>query len=225
MMETYYMALGRLTNSFVCGGVPVVEHQNKQHELSIPDFIIWTSLNWNIYNYDELKKAFESRCKESEFKPDFEFDYYLQSLELRGLLKSGKGCTAITALYSLMLDLYIRPINCNLLGRTIVFIGLILRGIPFKTAKLAFGKNEFKSDEEKNVWDITNKTYLSVSEAICCMKNNITEINEDNLIEKIYGEKYDYKTIGAYAQMQDEEYSVLTAIINLYLRKMLIFEM
>lgn len=225
MMVTYYMALGRLTNSFMCGGVSVVEHQNKQHELSIPDFIIWTSLNWNIYNYEELKKVFEIRCKEREFKPDFEFDYYLQSLELRGLIKSGKGCTAITALYSLMLDLYIRPINCNFLGRIIVFIGVLLKGKPFKKAKLAFEKNKFKSDEEKSVWDITNKTYLSVSEAICCIKNNITEINGDNIIEKVYGEKYDSKTIGAYAQMQDEKYSVLTAIVNLYLRKMLIFEM
>jgi len=225
MMVTYYMALGRLTNSFMNGGIHIVEHQNKQYELSIPDFIIWTSLNWNIYNYEELKNVFKSRCEEKEFKPDFEFDYYLQSLELRGLIKTGKGCTAITALYSLMLDLYIRPINCNLFGRIIVFIGVLLKGKPFEKAKLAFEKNRFNSDEERIVWDITNKTYLSVSETICCIKNNITEIDEDSLIEKVYGEKYDYKTIGPYAQMQDERYSVLTAIVNLYLRKMLVFEM
>jgi len=224
-MVTYYMALGRLTNSFVAEGVPVIIHQNEKHELSVPDFIIWTSLSWNIYSYEDLKKVFEQRCKERKFIPDFEFDYYLQSLEYRNLIKSGKGCTAITALYSLMLDLYIRPIKCSFLGKVVVFIGLLLNQIPIKTAKSVFDKNIFDSDEERSVWAITNKTYLSVSEAICCVKKNIKEIDEDCLIEKVYGEKYDYKTIGAYAQMQDDKYSVINAIVNLYLRKMIIFEM
>ena len=83
-MVTYYMALGRLTSSFAKGRVPEVKHQDKIYELSIPDFIIWTSLCWNIYNYDELKKVFDERCKENKFLPNFNFDYYLQSLELRG---------------------------------------------------------------------------------------------------------------------------------------------
>jgi len=224
-MVTYYMALGRLANPLAKGKVPVAIHQDKKCELSIPDFIIWTSLCWNIYNYDELKRVFEVKCNENKFVSDFSFDYYLQSLEFRGLIKSGKGCTAIAALYSLMLDLHIRPISNNLVVRTIVFIRLLLNGKSFTEAKKAFDKRMLDGDEICNVWNLTNKIDLSVAETILCVKNNIKDIDEDSLIEKVYGEKYDYKTLGAYAQMQDDKYFILNTIIDLYLGKMVIFEM
>ena len=223
-MVTYYMALGRLTSSFAKGRVPEVKHQNKTYELSIPDFIIWTSLCWNIYNYDELKKVFDAKCKENKFLPDFNFDYYLQSLELRGLIKSGKGCTSIAALYSLMLDLHIRPISNSIVVRTIVFIKLLLNGETFTEAKKAFDKSIFDRDDVCRIWDITSQTDLSVAEVICCVKNNIKDITEDNIIEKVYGEKYDYKTLGAYAQMQDDKYTIINSIVDLYLGKMILFE-
>ena len=223
-MVTYYMSLGRLTSSFARGRVPEVIHQDKKYELSIPDFIIWTSLCWNIYNYDELKKVFEIKCKENKFTPDFNFDYYLQSLELRGLIRSGKGCTAIAALYSLMLDLHIIPISNSLVVRTIVFFRLLISGKSFAEAKIAFDKRIFDSEDIRNVWNLTNKTDLSVAEVICCVKNNIKEIDEESLIERLYGEKFDYKTLNAYAQMQDDKYSILNAIIDLYLGKMILFE-
>lgn len=221
-MVTYYMALGRLTSSFAKGRVPEVKHQNKTYELSIPDFIIWTSLCWNIYNYDELKKVFDERCKENNFLLDFNFDYYLQSLELRGLIKSGKGCTSIAALYSLMLDLHIRPISNSIVVRTIVFLKLLLNGKKFEEAKKVFDKRIFDNDSVCNVWNITTQSDLSVAEVICCVKNNIKD--EDSIIEKVYGEKYDYKTIGAYAQVQDDKYTILNTIVDLYLRKLILFE-
>ena len=75
------------------------------------------------------------------------------------------------------------------------------------------------------IWDITSQTDLSVAEVICCVKNNIRDITEDNIIEKVYGEKYDYKTLGAYAQMQDDKYTIINSIVDLYLGKMILFEM
>ena len=224
-MVTYYMALGRLTSSLAKGRVPEVKHQDKIYELSIPDFIIWTSLCWNIYNYDELKKVFDERCKENKFLPDFNFDYYLQSLELRGLIKSGKGCTSIAALYSLMLDLHIRPISNNVAIRTLVFIALLLKGNTFNDAKKVLNNTILNDKDTRNVWDIVNKTDLSVAETICCIKHDIKDIDEDGLIKNVYGSKYDYKTIAAYAQMQDDKYIILNTIVDLFLGKMIIFEM
>lgn len=229
-MVTYYIALGSIGKPGKKNRVPKIIHQNKKYELSIPEFIIWSSVCWNIYDYEELKKVFEFKCEKCGCLPDFNFDYYLQSLENRSLIKSGKGCTAITALYSLLLELHIRPIN-NSFGRmTLDFLSLILKLSTFEDLRKLSDNPE---DDDSilndkvtcNIWNIVNKIDLSVAEAICCVKNNISNIDEDSLIEKVYGEKYDYKTIGAYAQMQDEKYTVLTAIVNLYFKKMLIFEM
>jgi len=223
-MVTYYTALGRLNNSFNKTNIPEVIQGDRRYELEMPEFIIWSSVIWNIYNYDELKRTFEKRVKELKVNPDFEFDYYLQRMEYRGLIKAGKGCTAIEALYSLMLDLYIFPINCSYIGRTIVFLKLLIKKMPFKVAVHAFDKNKIDNKDERSVWTTITKAMLSVSETIWCVAKDIKGIREDNLIEKIYGEEYNSENLASYAKLSDEKHKIITAIVNLYLRRMIIFE-
>lgn len=223
-MVTYYTALGRLNNSFQTSVVPEIIQGEKAYELEMPEFIIWSSVLWNIYNYDELKRVFEKRAEELKVNPDFEFDYYLQRMEYRGLIKAGKGCTAIEALYALMLDLYIFPVNCGYIGRTIVFLKLLIKKMPFKVAVHAFDKNKIDNKDERSVWKTITKAMLSVSETIWCISRGIKGIREENIIEKIYGEEYNSENLASYAKLSDEKHKIITAIVNLYLRKMIIFE-
>jgi len=226
-MITLYTAVGKMKNLLTTTEIPrviVKETKEKEYELDAPEFILWSSLMWNIYNYDELKKVFELKCKHSEVVPDFEFDYYLQRLNFRGLIKSGKGCTGMSALHSLILDLYICPIECGILDKIIVFIRLLLKKIPFNVARHALDKDVFKSDIEKSVWNITKQAFLSVPETICCVKNGIETIKDASIVEKIYGEEYDYKTLPMVARLKDDDYKVVKAIVDLYLRKMIVFE-
>jgi len=223
-MVIYYTALGMLNRFDVNGNEAEVEYHGKKFELDMPAFIIWTSLMWNVYQYDDLEKVFEVKCKKYKVIPDFEFDYYMQSLELMGIIKSGKGCTAITALYTLLLNLHICPINYSLIGRVKTFVGSLIKKVPVKIAAQAFEKIKIDNPDERKVWELICQADLSVSEAICCVVKGITEIEEDSIIEKIYGEKYDYKTIGAYALLSDDKYKIIDAIVGLYQKKMIIFE-
>jgi len=223
-MITLYTAVGKMKNLLTTTEIPRIIVKEKEYELDAPEFILWSSLVWNIYNYDELKKVFELKCKHSEIIPDFEFDYYLQKLNLRGLVKEGKGCTGMSALHSLVLDMYICPIECSLLDKTIVFIRLLFKGTPFRVAKHAFDKDDLKSDTERSVWNITRQALLSVPETICCVKNGINIIEDNSIVEKVYGEEYDYKTLPMVARLKDDDYRVVKAIVDLYLRKMIVFE-
>ena len=223
-MVTFYAAVGQISNFWHNSRIPQVERHKEICELDPPEFIIWSSVIWNIYEYEELKKVFARRCEEIGIVPDFEFDYYLQRLEFRKLVKSGRGCTGITALYALLLDLYICPINCGFIENVIVFFRLLVRKIPFSVAKHVFDKEDFETKEEHSVWQIANQSFLSVAEVITCVIKGIKKIDEDDIVEKIYGEEQDNNTIGAYAQINDDEHKVITAIAELYLKKKIIFE-
>ena len=163
-MVTFYVAIGRVSNLWQNSYIPQMTRRGEICELDSPEFIVWSSVIWNIYQYEELKKVFKKRCEEIGIVPDFEFDYYLQRLEFRQLIKAGRGCTAITALYSLLLDLYICPIKGGFIENVIAFFRLLVRKIPFSVAKRVFDKSDFETQDEQSVWQIVNQSFLSVAD-------------------------------------------------------------
>ncbi len=94
-MMTFYSAIGSYRIKNQNGRkVPYIQRLGKLHPISIPEFVIWSTLLWEVLTYDELKRFYDSQMKllEGE-KPDF--DQLLDLLVKRKLVS--KGLPALAA--------------------------------------------------------------------------------------------------------------------------------
>ena len=98
-MMTFYSAIGSYRIKNQNGRkVPYIQRLGKLHPISIPEFVIWSTLLWEVLTYDELKRFYDSQMKllEGE-KPDF--DQLLDLLVKRKLVSKGLGYTGRDALF------------------------------------------------------------------------------------------------------------------------------
>jgi len=227
-MVTFYTALGRyeLRNTQE-GSHPVVILNHREHCLSIQEMIIWSSLIWSVYNYDELANIFHQKEREAHVLGDAEFDDYIARLERRGLISSGKGYTAIEALYALVSKLYIVPLSESLWTKVGAFFHLTFRRhIPFSVTKKIFADPQL-CPEEKSLLSLTRQAALTTEDLIRCVDSKSTDIsNESKLMAALYPD-------GIPAASSRNEFTGMTSpnrisvtqnIVNLYLHKQILFE-
>lgn len=95
----------------VINGEPLVVVGGEERTLSKIEFILWTSLHWNILNKESLKKEFDKRMKKYGLYGDMSFEQTLNRLNSRGLVASKSDYIAADALYNLVKDLYVVPLG------------------------------------------------------------------------------------------------------------------
>lgn len=111
-MVRLYTAVGRYELKDEGNGFkqPNVVVNLKESALSRKEMILWSCLMWNIMTKEEAKKAFEEKAKKSDIDLE-KFEAVLQRLEVRHLIVSAQAEKGDIALYKLLANLYVVPIN------------------------------------------------------------------------------------------------------------------
>ena len=83
-MMTFYSAIGSYRIKNQNGRkLPYIQRLGKLHPISIPEFVIWSTLLWEVLSYDELRGFYESQMRMLEVpKYKYKNTHYGQDLKL-----------------------------------------------------------------------------------------------------------------------------------------------
>ena len=76
-MVEFFVTKGKLV---VRNSEPLIVVEGEERALSKSEFILWTSLHWNILNKESLEKEFDRRMKKYEIDSDTSFEQTLNRL-------------------------------------------------------------------------------------------------------------------------------------------------
>lgn len=202
-MITLYTSVGhyRLVPGKNDVSYPVITANGKEHRLDTKELLLWSSLMWSLLTYDELKNLYGEKEAELHLMDEQDFERYLKRLIFRGLVASGCGYTGLEALSDLLGHLYIKPITGGILAKVSAFFHL-LKNQPFRMAVQIFKKEKLNSSE-KSVFQLSRNRHLSPAE----------------LIRRI-----ETKEITFPDGSSDYQQDVITAVANLYLKRLIIFD-
>ena len=172
-MVEYLVTKGKLV---VRNSEPLVVVDCDEKALSKSEFILWTSLHWNVMNKESLEAEFNKRTKKYGIYGDVSFEQTLNRLKTRGLIAGKSDYLAVDALYNLVKDLYIVPLGTvNGLKRTLTFMFMLIQGVPLDKCKAA--TDSFKVTElEKRIITFSKRLKVSSAEIIRIHDNNLWNI-------------------------------------------------
>ena len=100
-MMTFYSAVGCYRIRKENGrNVPYIQKLGKLYPLSIPEFVIWSTLLWEVLTYNELEKFYQAQIRALAVKTP-PLDELLELLIRRKLVVKGVGYTGCTVQYAL----------------------------------------------------------------------------------------------------------------------------
>ena len=227
-MKRVYTAVGNFERR--SGGIgkqyPVVMLGNKEHILDFHEMMIWVTLNWRVLNRSQVETLYGKKLTETGIPKEKDCTVYIDRLLYRGLIMQGAGETDADAMYDLFGGLHIVPVVCNPFIKIASFLKLTLfKGVPFRLAgREIFRKSAYTADERR-VLDLSKQASLSTAELMKCVEVGARDISTDEKANDIlYNDDYTtchnlvFTAKTFYCQTR-----VLTAILNLYLRKQIIF--
>lgn len=227
-MMKFYTAVGQYKVKADRSGrkYPIVIKDGQEYCLSMEEMIIWVSSLWKIHTYDELEKTFYCKEREAHILGDAEFDSYLNRLEMRGLMVSGRDITDEGALYNLLSKLHVVPIKVSFISKLTAFIRLsAVRKMPLSVTKKVFCRMPL-TDNEKRVVNLSEQFPLSMAELIACFDNGALRIStEQQLIGVLYGASAPADIdLKAQAYVSDNRRIVMEAVANLYLKQAILLQ-
>ena len=221
-MVEYLVTKGKLV---VKNSEPLVVVDGDERALSKSEFILWTSLHWNVMNKESLETEFNKRTKKYGIYGDVSFEQTLNRLKTRGLIAGKSDYLAVDALYNLVKDLYIVPLGTvNGFKRALTFILMLIQGVPLDKCRAA--TDSFKVTElEKRIITLSKRLKVSSAELIRISDKDLWNIkSEDYIVPLAYAENEDMDSLGNTTRFSNDKTKVLEAIVNLYLKKQIVFE-
>ncbi len=221
-MVEYFVTKGKLE---VKKGVPIVISGGEEKALSESELILWTSLHWNLMNKESLETEFNRRLQKYRICSDISFKQTLNRLINRELIAGKSDYLAVDALYNLVKDLYIVPLGTvNGFKRALAFILMFIKGVPldkYKAATACFNVSEL----EKRIITFSKRLNVSLAEIIRVSDKNLWNIkSEDDIVPLAYEESEDMNSFGNFTRFSKDKTKMLEAVVNLYLKKQIIFE-
>ena len=221
-MVEYFVTKGKLV---VRNSEPLVVADGESKALSKSEFVLWTSLNWKILNKESLEKEFDRRMKKYGIDSEMSFEQTLNRLNTRGLIASKSDYLAVDALYNLVKDLYVVPLGTvNVFKKAMVFGVMLINGVPFDKCREAM--DDFNlSCLEKQIVGFSKRLKVSGAELIRISDKDLWDIeSEEDIVPLAYDEHEDMDTLGNFTRFSKDKSKVLEAIVNLYLKKQIVFE-
>ena len=222
-MVEYFVTKGKLV---IRNGAPLVVSDGEEKALSQVEFILWTSLHWNVLNKESLKTEFDRRMKKYGMYGDVSFEQTLNRLKTREVIVGKSDYLAVDALYNLVKDLYVVPLGTvNKFKRTMMFLYMFfIQGVPFDKCREAMCDFELK-DIEKQIVCFSKRLKVSGAELIRINDKDLWNIkSEDDIVPLAYDEHEDMNSLGNSTRFSKDKNKVLEAIVNLYLKKQIVFE-
>lgn len=221
-MVEYFVTKGKLV---VRNSEPLVVADGETKALSKSEFVLWTSLNWKILNKESLEKEFDRRMKKYGIDSEMSFEQTLNRLNTRGLIASKSDYLAVDALYNLVKDLYVVPLGTvNAFKKAMMFGVMLINGTPFDKCREAMDGFNL-SCLEKQIVGFSKRLKVSGSELIRISDKELWNIkSEEGIVPLAYEENEDMDSLGSYTRFSKDKNKVLEAIVNLYLKKQIVFE-
>ena len=221
-MVEYFVTKGKLV---VRNSEPLVVVDGETKALSQVEFILWTSLHWNVLNKETLKAEFDRRMRKYNLNLDVSFEQTLSRLKTRGLVVSKSDYLAVDALYNLVKDLYVVPLGTvNVFKKVMMFGVMLINGVPFDKCREAMDGFNLNC-LEKQIVSFSKKLRVSASELIRISNKDLWDIkSEDDIVPLAYAENEDMDSLGNSTRFSRDKNKVLEAIVNLYLKKQIVFE-
>ena len=127
-MMTFYCAVGSYRLKIEQGHkVPYIQKLGVLHPISTLEFLIWTTLLWEIMTYQELKEAYVEQCKGLGMDTP-PLDTLLDNLVVRKLVVKGVGYSGVDALYNMLADAFVIPYELSGVKKTATAVKLFLKG-------------------------------------------------------------------------------------------------
>lgn len=227
-MIRLYTAIGRyeVRKNQEGQSYPVIIIKEEEYLLSMNEMILWTQLIWNIATYPEAQQMYYQKEQETHCFSEYDFDYILERLLKRGLIQYGSDYTGIDALYNLMSNLYIRPVETNVLTKLLAFCHLtFMKRVAFSKSKKVFVQEVLTKDEKK-VMFLSHQYLLSTAELITCVEKKVKDVStNDKVLQALYEEDdITCDNIGFLSRFYTSKQPMLIAISNLYLKKQILLE-
>lgn len=222
-MVEYFVTKGKLV---VKNSEPLVVVGGKEKAMSKSEFVLWTSLHWNVLNKESLKAEFDRRMKKYGMYGDISFEQTLTRLKTRGLVASKSDYLAVDALYNLVKDLYVVPLGTvNSFNRAMIFLYMFfIKGIPLDECREIM--EDFNINElEKQIVNFAKRLKVFSAELIRINDTDLWDIkSEDDIVPLAYNENENMDSLGNIIRFSKDKNKVLEAIVNLYLKKQIVFE-
>lgn len=222
-MITLYTAVGRyeLRRNENGEKQPIVIIDQKEMTLSREELLLWSCLMWEILTKEEAKTYFLKKAVRMDVSQE-RFDAVLQRLEVRQLVVSAQAEKGDIALYRLLANLYVIPLESSFMVKVQAFFRFIFfEKLPLTVAKNVFQKENY-TEMERCVLHLARKARLSCAEILACIANDEIDTSIGNQSELQKEKARD--NLGFFLWFCDGHRKALEAISTLYLNKDIIFD-
>ena len=136
-MKMLYTANGRYIRCCTEEGTrPVIIVCEKEYEVDVQEFMLWSILNWRILREDAIGSYYEKMVSNTNVTIHRSWQDCVQRLLVRGLIVASTGETEYDALYDLLACRFIIPIGAAWPLRVLSFLKLtFLEGISWKITR------------------------------------------------------------------------------------------
>lgn len=151
-MKMLYTANGRYIRCCTEEGTrPVIIVCEKEYEVDVQEFMLWSILNWRILREEEIGSYYEKMASNSNVTIHRSWQDCVQRLLVRRLIVAGTGDTEYDALYDLLACRFIVPIGAAWPLRVLSFLKLtFLEGISWKITRRLFHVDARSSCEKRS---------------------------------------------------------------------------
>lgn len=222
-MITLYTAVGRYELRKNENGEKqlIVTVDQKEMALSREELLLSSCLMWGILTKEEAKTYFLKKAERMDVSQE-RFDAVLQRLEVRQLVVSAQAEKGDLALYRLLANLYVIPLESSFMVKMQAFFRFIFfEKLPLTVAKNVFQK-ENHTEMERRVLHLARKARLSCAEILACIANDEIDTSIGNQSELQKEKAHD--NLGFFLWFYDGHRKALEAISTLYLNKDIIFD-
>lgn len=225
-MMSFYSAVGSYQIRTEDGTkMPYIQKLGKLYPLSIPEFVVWSTLLWEVMSYEDLKREYEAQMATVDIKAP-ELDQMLQLLLKRRLIIKGIGYTGIDALYNMLADAFVIPYRISKGRQAISILKYWSKRLIRITDAIRRLRNDSNlSEDEERVLSLAEQTPLSTAELVRCFERYLTDVSSpEKVIEGIYPDDSDQAHIVNEVFCAEQRDAVLAAVANLYLRHRILLE-
>ena len=222
-MITLYTSVGRyeLRKNENGEKQPIVTVDQKEMALSREELLLWSCLMWGILTKEEAKTYFLKKAVRMDVSQE-RFDAVLQRLEVRQLVVSAQAEKGDIALYRLLANLYVIPLESSFMVKVQAFFRFIFfEKLPLTVAKNVFQKENY-TEMERRVLHLARKARLSCAEILACIANDEIDTSIGNQSE--FQKEKPRDNLGFFLWFCDGHRKALEAISTLYLNKDIIFD-
>lgn len=199
----------------------IVTVDQKEMALSREELLLWSCLMWGILTKEEAKTYFLKKAERMDVSQE-RFDAVLQRLEVRQLVVSAQAEKGDLALYRLLANLYVIPLESSFMVKVQAFFRFIFfEKLPLTVAKNVFQKENY-AEMERRVLHLARKARLSCAEILACIANDEIDTSIGNQSELQKEKARD--NLGFFLWFCDGHRKALEAISTLYLNKDIIFD-